>query len=524
MTEKYALNVNADEFPGGGSIRLNWEYPLTFNPLTDELVIVRRERSFSETFDDGIEVLRTSDVDLIEHIDTNLRDNTFYYYTWAIYDGTDYWFTLKEQDYALSTKRWGFSDILYNKPDLAYHRRSDDTKDLAMFCDVWGQVVDNLKSQIYAFSYVRSGVQSNPETMPALVEMLGLNSIRGLPLDVLRRAVIHVVYVYKRKGTSPGIALAVKMLTGWDAFLIEARNLIFKTWNGQSRADFGNTMASGPSTVIDLSKSYLNDEWAKATFIDSDRTRSRIFSNSLNSLQLDTGGNLPIGYVLSGTTTAVGYGFVEDTALSMISDEYKGGELIDAAGTHHRIISNDATKLYFSDPFVKAQAGGFLVYPYWEVMQGSHTLLYDDFDPRTMRGHRYDPFSQLFNPSNNVNAIELKNTDVVVTIDKVAKASGFVGSVSTVTLTDPDATWTINAFAGMKLNPNALQSQEFDIVSNTGTTITVIAPIGMDSIAQVGDRYHVLLPRDSIKLQRLRDLLPDFMAFFARPIFFFEPV
>jgi hypothetical protein len=75
----------------------------------------------------------------------------------------------------------------------------------------------------------------------------------------------------------------------------------------------------------------------------------------------------------------------------------------------------------------------------------------------------------------------------------------------------------------MKLNPNSLQTEEFTIVSNTETTIQ-IAETGMDKLAEIGDRYSVITPRDSVKLKRLRELLPNFIAAFARPVLFFEPL
>lgn len=526
MTEKYAQNVHSEAYPTGGAILLTWEYPSNFNPATDQLIIIRKERVFSEDQTDGDVVVVETDGTTTSFLDENLREATYFYYTWMIYDGTTFWFTKDTQDFELSTKSYNFGSILFAEFPDQQRLLDDETKggsgDLQRFSNIWGVHFDRMRTEVLAFGYMRSGTQSNPETMPAMAASLGLDKLVGLPLDVLRRATIHAVYVYKRKGSQPGIQLAVKLLTGWDSSLTEARNLIFKTWDGQSRADFGNTYAVSSGIAVDITKSYLVGEWNAALWIDDDRARYTVISSDVSSFTVNKTGD-PVFFQVAGNSTSVGFGFLADTTQSLATNFYRNGELIDSAGTHFRIVSNTATQFNFSDPYQKPRAGGYTVRPYWQVMNGDHTLLWNDLDDPCLRGRANDPFSQLYNPSESVNEIGLSNTDVVVTIPGVASTSGFVNTIAPTVLTDTNASWTPNQFVGFNLNPNALQNIEFPIVANTTNTITVASPAAMDALSSAGSRYFVLTPANSVKLKRLRDLLPDFMAFFARPVIFFEP-
>ena len=64
---------------------------------------------------------------------------------------------------------------------------------------------------------------------------------------------------------------------------------------------------------------------------------------------------------------------------------------------------------------------------------------------------------------------------------------------------------TINAWVGYYLNPNQNQEQMFEIVANTGTTVTVAGDI--DSLVFAGQSYYVLKPRDRARFTRVSERL-----------------
>lgn len=71
-----------------------------------------------------------------------------------------------------------------------------------------------------------------------------------------------------------------------------------------------------------------------------------------------------------------------------------------------------------------------------------------------------------------------------------AIAGGRSTALAATVLTDNTRSWTVNAFKGMKLNPDTTQSTTYTIASNTATTITVTAS-DMTTVASSGKTYKV---------------------------------
>ncbi len=523
-TPIYIQNFKAESRLEGNSVLLTWTYPSGFDSSIHECQIVRKQRVFPEEITDGTVILITDSQ--TSFIDTGLRDVTYYYYTAfiAMKDGSDYFFLPENQTYALSVKKYGYGEVLWNEvPEIFRVKDQEINGELRSILDAWGAQIDLFKSEVKAFGYIRAGVESSPETLPALVNSLGLPQADSLPIDVLRRAALHLVYIYKRKGTAPGIIQAIKLLTGWDSFTQEARTTIFKSWDGQSQAEFGFSDVVAPGLVVDLTKNWLDNQWAGSIFIDHNRKRYTIRSNDRNTISL-TQGATPVFTSLSGNASLSNIAPGAVTSASPLNaNEYQSFILVDSEGKYQRIKTNDSSKIYFTDPFIRIAQGPYKIKPFYEIMAGDHTLTYDDYDPLTMKGGEYDPFSQTFATATRATATAVRDTDILLTIQKTAKASGVSTYLNSNTLTNIQANWTPDEFVGMKLNPNSLQTAEFTVASNTSDTLT-IEEQGIDLVSEAGDRYFIISKRDSVKLKRLRELLPNFIAAFARPVLFFEPL
>ncbi len=147
----------------------------------------------------------------------------------------------------------------------------------------------------------------------------------------------------------------------------------------------------------------------------------------------------------------------------------------------------------------------------YRVSNGVHTTLYDPIADRTTGGTRYNQHNPLWNgPGLNTAGvwgpadlgIYITTPNILLTVGKVSGSSGG----GTVLHCDASTTaLSVNALAGMVLNPNQNQEQTFEVVSNTTNTITVAEAIG--GLITVGQVYYVLTQRNATRLKRLADRL-----------------
>jgi hypothetical protein len=99
--------------------------------------------------------------------------------------------------------------------------------------------------------------------------------------DIVRRPLTSLVYVYKRKGTCPGIIETVRMFTKWDATCVElgfnncaGGASAVRTWDGISIVEYGAETAGGGNVFVmevtsaegagrfrDIAKTWANDLW-----------------------------------------------------------------------------------------------------------------------------------------------------------------------------------------------------------------------------------------------------------------------
>lgn len=205
----------------------------------------------------------------------DLLPQTYYYYlvlaspdvsptSWDIDDGS--------RAFALSiSKMFEHSkNHLWVKSNTPRYKRELDALPVAEgggggFLDRWFGVMGCwlalMRGNMKALQLMNDPDKSPIHVLPAQNISLGIEP-EGLAydFDILRRPLTSLVYVYKRKGSCPGIVETVRMFTKWDAVCIEfglnqcqngASSLRF--WDGQSILSYG----SGPSpaqitqTVID---------------------------------------------------------------------------------------------------------------------------------------------------------------------------------------------------------------------------------------------------------------------------------
>lgn len=157
------------------------------------------------------------------------------------------------------------------------------------------------------------------------------------------------------------------------------------------------------------------------------------------------------------------------------------------------------------------------------VYQGNHYLLFDPLIPFEFRNTLRDPAAFLFgsgSPRTLTSLGGLGDFELPIAILNAATAVGRSTNLSGSVLTDANANFTVGALIGLRLNPNAIQDQSYVIVDNTSTTITVTG--NLEATADIGNNYYVIDEEGSIKTQRLRQVLPQFVPHYLTPIIFHE--
>ncbi len=225
----------------------------------------------------------------------DLLPQTYYYYlvlvspdlsptNWDIDDGS--------RAFALSIAKMDSKDWLWRKANTPKYKRELDAMPVeegggAGFLDKWfgvmGCWLSLMRGNMKALALLNDPDKSPIHVLPSQNISLGIEP-EGLAydFDILRRPLGSLVYVYKRKGTCPGIIETVRMFTKWDALCIEfglnqcqngASSLRF--WDGASIIDYG----TGPEGV-QITQVVVDAE-GTAVFTDTAKTWDLgLFGNS----------------------------------------------------------------------------------------------------------------------------------------------------------------------------------------------------------------------------------------------------
>lgn len=145
---------------------------------------------------------------------------------------------------------------------------------------------------------------------------------------------------------------------------------------------------------------------------------------------------------------------------------------------------------------------------FYRAYSGTHTFLYDPSLDLTTTGTIYDPFNPLYQGGGTTLGGIWGPSDVGIYITTpITVVSGRATTVAGNILTaDPGSPLlTPGALVGLWLNPNQNQTQFFQILDNTDTTITLTGD--GSSLIVPGQFYYVLKPLDYVRYQRLNTRL-----------------
>jgi len=181
----------------------------------------------------------------------------------------------------------------------------------------------------------------------------------------------------------------------------------------------------------------------------------------------------------------------------------------------HNITANTGTVVTFDPPYAgypgavsavisSELTAGMDYLAHYRLESGEATHLFEPTADLELSGTRYDPYNRLWAGTGLPRVSAWGPNDLLIYItSSVPVTYGQASVVSGGTLTlDPSAPApAVNELVGKYINPNQNQSQLFEIVSNTATTVTTSGNI--ESLVVAGEYYVILEPRDRTRYLRL---------------------
>lgn len=536
-------NFRAETGSEPNQIKLFWS--LSENLLPTERVRIRRSESVYPLVTEGVQVYETASSTINFFLDESLQPDTFYYYTVFIFDtGTSTYrdFEKLGQAFALSYRNWGEGDRLYSLFPLNF-QLVDTQRGLILqkLSKVIGNMMDFYRSFVTTQGFFRNPDKAPENILDFYSLMFGFAPERGFDLRVLRNVALGIISVYKKKGTCPGLVEFVKLFTTWDSQCDDTVDLTFRWWDPDTKRHLSYLTGVATNKAIDANASFTPDLWQNGKFVDplddpfyevvGNTTTEILFSTKTPPFTRDTG------------TSGIGTSSVtfQDLSKSWTVDQWRGHRLyIDSFSSeeYFTIISNTTNELTlnpkktnFGTPEVYQDVGldmvapsviSYRIEPEYYVQQGRHSLTYDNTVPPGFRGSTKDPAHFYVGGNRSLLSLgQFSDLAVLVIITGVADFSGRSTALTQTVLTDTNADFgPVNSLVGKSLNPNVLQANDFTILSNTGTTITVLGD--MTEVAATANNYYVLDASESVRAKRLREVLPEFAPRDVEIFLFFD--
>lgn len=534
-----------------GKVDLSWTLTEPLGP--NEEIRIRRQESIFPLSNEGVQVFSTQDSDILSFTDENLPPDVFYYYSIFIFNTVSLEYSElgpSTRSKALAYRKWGEGERLFRQLPVGIQDNDTATRqdgtlirgaNLQKIVDVIGNHGDYFRSIVNAMGYFRRPDLVAEQLLDFYSEMFGFPPERGFDLRVLRNLAQGLVAVYKIKGTCQGLINFVKIFTAWDSICNDTLDLTFKLWDGESKRHFSWYTGVAVDQVFETGANFPIDIWTNGKFVDSeDDPFYKILGNDDDSISFLN--KTPPFERLSSNGIGISADQFQDLSQTWDDDEWLGYRLfIDSFSTteYYVVIGNNANTLFlnrlytnfgtperFQEVPINTIAPGSTAYrlePEYYVQTGRHSLLYDNTVPVGFRGLAKDPAHFLFGGSRSILQLgQFSERAVIITIESVAWAVGRSTGLTATTLTDTDADFGApNSQVGRRLNPNVLQAQDFEIISNTQTSVTVSG--NLLAVAASGNNYSILDELDAVKAKRLREVLPDFAPFYSEIFIFFEP-
>ena len=232
---------------GYAAIRLDWTHPKIdwqYDEQEDEWVIgpdgawsalriVRSSYGFPMFSEDGQIILEQGIESLTTFVDRDLREGQFYYYSIFVFEVENERWVRAADAIGLATEdhRYG-EQLFYSMPQFMrqedLNRRANDGVDgpLRRYLDVVGTSLDHLRTEYESLRWLRDPEKISGGLIWPLAQMFGVPFEPAIGMRQARVWLRDATYLYRIKGTRPGVEAAASAMTGWGARVTRGKNLI----------------------------------------------------------------------------------------------------------------------------------------------------------------------------------------------------------------------------------------------------------------------------------------------------------
>jgi phage tail-like protein len=214
---------------GYDTARVSW-----VNPTGDwnRLRLVRSSYGVPTHAEDGKILFESGSDGTSEFFDRDLKGGEFWYYSvWVRDSSSSEWFRAAEsillmpKDHKYGRKVFELMPMYFRYADYKISEQKGRGP-LERYCEVVGSTLDHVRTEFDSLRWVRDPINVSGNLLPLLGNHLGVPHEPAIGMHQTRRWIQDAVYLYKWKGTLPGVEGVASAVTGWGARVGYSRNLL----------------------------------------------------------------------------------------------------------------------------------------------------------------------------------------------------------------------------------------------------------------------------------------------------------
>jgi hypothetical protein len=269
------------ETVGHGELRLDWVNP---SGDWDLLRVVRSSYGYPGTEIDGLVVLEQTNNTRTSLTDSAVKPGKFLYYSIFVRETENGVWVRAADTVGLPTEPHGYGQKLFSlmpaflqEADGDRVRAAGEDGPLRRVLEVFGASLDHSRTEYETLRWLRNPDQISGNLLPLLAHQYGIPNEPALGMRQTRVWLRDAVYLYRYKGTRPGVEAAASAITGWGARVTFSKNLVKAeesyAWYVFQAILIDDVSPDDPSIpALEVSSMLSNTYWKIGTIPDADST------------------------------------------------------------------------------------------------------------------------------------------------------------------------------------------------------------------------------------------------------------